>query len=573
MLGTPLRMRIKTKLFLLVGIATLGFLAFGVSSDLLRRMSSSMHMQVRIYDDVDAYAVLPDLNVVQVHVAVCEMLLAKNPESLQKSVAKIQDRERAYRDAEQQVLAALPEGRVQDLVKGKTRQLAAEYDDFIDQQFVPAMLRGEHARVQELLPNLLARYEASQTAVAEMIAADHHEGKAARDQVERLIAQRTLLLMSLGVMLTAVVLGFGFLITRSIHLGVTNLLAKIERVAANDLTPDGAVASQDEIGQASAALNAMKDNLREVIRSLAIAAERAAGASQAISARADQAASGAESQRGQISQVAVAMQEMSATIHEISVNSTHAVQSSRQAATVAQDGGVIVKDTIARMQVIAESVRETAQKMELLGNWSNQIGKIISVIDDIADQTNLLALNAAIEAARAGEQGRGFAVVADEVRNLAERTTKATKEIEEMIGLVQAGTKAAVEKMTSGTKRVEEGMKVAGQAGQSLENIINQAQQVGEVVSHIATAATQQFSAAEQININMNEINKLVDEATHGVKQSADACQQLFGLASDLQSLVGRFTLGGDSPRNSAWGEIPQNPRVSPQARKMAAAT
>ncbi len=205
---------------------------------------------------------------------------------------------------------------------------------------------------------------------------------------------------------------------------------------------------------------------------------------------------------------------------------------------------MIVEDTLTRMRSIASSVRETAQKVQELGSRSDQIGKIVGVIDDIADQTNLLALNAAIEAARAGEQGRGFAVVADEVRKLAERTTKATKEIAEMIQSVQTETRGAVEKMQSGTQQVEKGVEVTAKAGESLKQIIGQADHVGEMVTHIATAATEQSSATEQVNANMEQINKLVAESAEGAQQSARACEQLSSLALELQNLVSRFKLG-----------------------------
>jgi methyl-accepting chemotaxis protein len=198
------------------------------------------------------------------------------------------------------------------------------------------------------------------------------------------------------------------------------------------------------------------------------------------------------------------------------------------------------------MKSIAESVEGTAKKMEELGRSSDQIGRIAGVIDDIADQTNLLALNAAIEAARAGEQGRGFAVVADEVRKLAERTTTATKEIAQMIKNIQDETKTAVTAMEAGTKQVEEGVTFTTKAGDSLKQIIHMSEQVGEMITHIATAATEQSSASEEINNNMEQISKLVKESAEGAKQSAQACQDLSGLALDLQKLVANFKLGSD---------------------------
>src|SRR6266566_4965424 len=200
---------------------------------------------------------------------------------------------------------------------------------------------------------------------------------------------------------------------------------------------------------------------------------------------------------------------------------------------------VTLSDNINHSELIS-----TVQKMEELGKSSDQIARIIAVIDDIADQTNLLALNAAIEAARAGEQGRGFAVVADEVRKLAERTTTATKEIAGMIKNIQQETKTAVTAMETGTKQVEEGVKSTIQAGGSLKEIIHMAEQVGEMVMQIATAAMEQSSASEEVNQNMEKIAKLVKESADGAQQSAKACQDLSSLAFDLQNMVGTFKLG-----------------------------
>jgi len=308
----------------------------------------------------------------------------------------------------------------------------------------------------------------------------------------------------------------------------------------------------------------MKNNLRDIIHSIAATATHVASASEEISASATQQAQGAQTQKDQAAQVATAMGEMSSTVTQVSDSCNKAAEAARQAAETARQGGSIVDDALLKMQVIAESVGTTAKTVEGLGKSSDQIGQIIGVIDDIADQTNLLALNAAIEAARAGEQGRGFAVVADEVRKLAERTSTATKEIAHMIKNIQDETRVAVAAMETGTKQAVEGVSSTARAGDSLKTIIQMSEEVGAMITEIATAATQQSSTTEQVNHNVEQIARLVNEAATGAKQSATACQDLSGLALDLQSMVAKFNLGdgmqlgGNTRRDQAHATRPK---------------
>jgi len=367
------------------------------------------------------------------------------------------------------------------------------------------------------------------------------------------VARGKLLILSLSA--TGIALGVvvAVLTARSLTSAIARMLVLIQEIAANNLAVDDVeVASEDEIGTAGSALNRMKNTLRDLIQSIAGTAQQLAGASEEISSSASQQAQGAETQNDQTSQVATAMQEMSSTVMQVSDNSNKAAEAARQAAETARQGGAIVDETLGKMRTIAAAVSGTAKKMEELGKSSDQIGRIIGVIDDIADQTNLLALNAAIEAARAGEQGRGFAVVADEVRKLAERTTTATKEIALMIKNIQDEAKVAVTAMEDGTKQVEEGVKSTVRAGDSLKQIIEMSERVGEMITHIATAATEQSSATEQVNHNVEQITKLVKESTVGAQRSAKACQELSGLALDLQKMVGNFKLDRTSSQENS---------------------
>lgn len=334
------------------------------------------------------------------------------------------------------------------------------------------------------------------------------------------------------------------LISRRISGGVRRLVSRTEAIAAGDLTGEALVADgDDELGDLTHGINQMQTNLRTMIESVVTTTERVASASEEISANATEQAQGAELQKDQTHQVATAMQEMSATVMQVSENSNRAADAALQAANTARRGGTIVDQTLFKMRAIADTVGNTALKVQELGKSSDQIGEIIGVIDDIADQTNLLALNAAIEAARAGEQGRGFAVVADEVRKLAERTTKATKEITMMIKNIQSETQSAVEAMFAGNRQVDEGVATTTEAGNALREIIEMAERVGEMITHIAAASTQQSGATEEVNANIEQISRITMDAASGAQQSARACQELSNLALDLQNLVSQFKL------------------------------
>jgi methyl-accepting chemotaxis protein len=333
-------------------------------------------------------------------------------------------------------------------------------------------------------------------------------------------------------------------IIRSITAPLDSLSSRFKAMTeSNDLRVELDQERKDEIGALGLCLNTFVHKLHDILTQIRSSAEQVAEVTEEISASAKGQAQGAESQNDRASQVATAMQQMSATVIEVSENSNRAAEAARKASETARHGGKIVDETLAKMRLIAGAVTASAKKMEELGKSSDQIGRIIAVIDDIADQTNLLALNAAIEAARAGEQGRGFAVVADEVRKLAERTTTATKEIAQMIRTIQADMKSTVRAMEEGTIQVQDGVQSTVQAGDSLREIIHTAEQVGEMVTHIATAGTQQSATSEHVKERMQQIAILVNQTATEARNSAQACQGLSELAVDLQKMVGNFQL------------------------------
>jgi len=292
-----------------------------------------------------------------------------------------------------------------------------------------------------------------------------------------------------------------------------------------------------------AAMKTMTANLTEIITKISNTSTDVAAAACQLHSTSEQIATAAEEIDAQSVTAATAGEEMTATSGDIAQNCQMAAEGAKQASFAAQNGVDVVGNTVRVMSQIAEKVQQSSKTVENLGSQSDQIGNIIGTIEDIADQTNLLALNAAIEAARAGEQGRGFAVVADEVRALAERTTKATKEISEMIKVIQKETLDAVNAMEQGVKQVETGTAEASRSGDALQDILQQINNVTMQVHQIATAAEEQTATAAQISCNMLQITDGMHLTAQGAHQAATAATQLNSNADELQRLVNQFRI------------------------------
>jgi PAS domain S-box-containing protein len=324
----------------------------------------------------------------------------------------------------------------------------------------------------------------------------------------------------------------------------SNLKSAMEKFAKGDLTisikPEK---ENDDLGKLFHSFNGSVSNIRNMVGNLAEAVHATASASSEISSSTEQMAAGTQEQSAQTGEVATAVEQMTKTIIETTQNAGAAAENAKKAGSIAEEGGNVVKETVAGINQIAVVVSQAAETVKQLGSSSDQIGEIIQVIDDIADQTNLLALNAAIEAARAGEQGRGFAVVADEVRKLAERTTKATKEIANMIKQIQKDTNEAVLSMNKGTEQVEKGKVLANKAGDSLKEIIQASVQVVDDINQVASASEEQSSTAEQISKNIEAISSVTHESAAGIQQVARAAEDLNRLTDNLQNLIGSFKI------------------------------
>lgn len=326
---------------------------------------------------------------------------------------------------------------------------------------------------------------------------------------------------------------------------INALIARTNEIAKGDLTQRVQADTNDELGTLGRYFNQMTQQIHDVIVEICSSSQQVAAAATEIAASSEEMAQGMTQQSQQVTQISSAIEEMSASIVEVAKKSSEAAGNAESSGKIAQEGGQIVLDTVAGMQSINEAVSAGSASVTELGKRSEQIGQIIEVINDIADQTNLLALNAAIEAARAGEHGRGFAVVADEVRKLADRTTKATDEIAASIQAIQQETTQAVERMNTGTSQVQAGVEKATAAGDSLKRIVASAQNVASMIQSIAAAAEEQSSASEEISRNVESISAVTRQATEGANQAASAASQLSQKAEQLQAMVGKFKVAG----------------------------
>jgi methyl-accepting chemotaxis protein len=451
----------------------------------------------------------------------------------------------------------------------KLKDAWSQYKPIVQKGAVLISERKNDAAISIIYGEGLQPVTSSRQAIAALLEAEAKSAEEMAKEAEAAAStSKAIMFVVLAIgLFTAIALGL--FITRLISKPVKEVVAKIENA---DLNSQFNSDRGDEIGGLQRSFDKFVTSIKETLLEVAEASSAVASASSQISSSTEEMAAGAQEQTSQAGEVASAVEEMSKTIVENSRNAASTSETAKRAKVAAEQGGTVVEETVKGMNRIALVVNESAQTVKALGRSSDQIGEIIGVIDDIADQTNLLALNAAIEAARAGEQGRGFAVVADEVRKLAERTTKATKEIAVMIKQIQSETSGAVSAMEEGTKEVEKGKEMADKAGESLKQIVEVSQQVTDMIAQIAASSEEQSSASEQISKNVEAISTVTGETATATQQISRAAEDLNRLTENLQQLVGKFRLSNSTGEHvsSLSGKAAAEARKDPPRSKLA---
>ena len=334
-----------------------------------------------------------------------------------------------------------------------------------------------------------------------------------------------------------------WLLTRSIVTPLRKAVEVAQTIAGGDLSKVIEDDGKDEPARLISALSAMQTNLRQTIQHIAGSATQLASAAEELSAVTEEASKGLQQQNNEIEQAATAVNEMTAAVEEVARNAVSTSEASTQSNQAAREGRDRVVETVGAIQTMTQDVQNTSLLIEGLATQGRDIGKVLDVIRAIAEQTNLLALNAAIEAARAGEAGRGFAVVADEVRALAHRTAQSTQEIEKMVAGIQNGTGEAVQSMQQSNQRTQDTLEMARAAGVALEQITQSISLINERNLVIASASEEQAQVSREVDRNLVNIRDLATQSAAGANQTSAASHELSRLAVDLNAMVARFVI------------------------------
>jgi methyl-accepting chemotaxis protein len=528
-----------------LGFGLLALMVFGLGAFALLQMSNMRAQSDQVDDNwLPSVMAVGDMSqdMLRLRALTMRLLINRDPQVQAQNVNKINELKSVLEEAQQRYdkLIVLPEERV---LFDRFKAAEARYMQFQSQ----VMAEATQGQVEEAAAILNGEMNplADEITVAlrELVELNRHNANMATE-AGRLVFSQSRVWVGVMIGVTALItIGLALLLTRSIVLPLSQSLKVAEVVAGGDLTAAITISGKDEPSRLLHALKSMQQSLRETIRRISDSSSQLASASEELSCVTQDATRGLHQQSLEIEQAATAVNQMTAAVEEVASNAAATSQASRESDRIAQHGREQVHQTVLSIESLAEDVTTNVAQVEDLAQKVYGITTVLDVIRAIAEQTNLLALNAAIEAARAGEAGRGFAVVADEVRALAHRTQQSTREIEQMITGIQQGTDLAVSSMQQSNTRARSTLEAAKAAGVALEDIASAFTVINERNIVIASASEEQAAVAREVDRNLMNIRDLAQQSSTGANQTSAASQELSRLAVDLNTLVARFSV------------------------------
>jgi len=526
--------------FTFISLLVIGLAVFALNRmTVIRQTATSMEFNV-----LPSVTFLGDVteNVLRLRVTSFRVLINREPAMLKESTARIDDLVGKLQKALSSY-SALPMS-PEEVTLYKT--FSATLDSYLQAQTQMLEL-SRNEKTEEARGIINSRMKTDSDAMGDQLkqliiinkSVSKHMLDVASDTYDN--ANILVVVVAVGAALLTVLLAW--LLTRSIVIPLTRALQAAEDIAGGNLTKSILVDGKDEPARLLTALQVMQQNLRKTIEQISGSATQLASAAEELSVVTDEASRGLQQQNNEIEQAATAVNEMTAAVEEVARNAVSTSEASQQSNQTARVGRDRVVETVTAIQAMTKDVQTTTVLVEGLAEQGRDIGKVLDVIRSIAEQTNLLALNAAIEAARAGEAGRGFAVVADEVRALAHRTAQSTREIEQMVAGIQNGTGEAVQSMLLNTSRTQSTLELANAAGVALEQITVAISQINERNLVIASASQEQAQVSREVDRNLVNIRDLATQSATGAHQTSAASNELSRLALDLNGMVARFVI------------------------------
>ncbi|GFM72285.1 methyl-accepting chemotaxis protein [Pseudomonas cichorii] len=530
--------------------AFLGFAVIGTLMLILGIFALSQMSKIRVATETLAENSVPSIKSldrfaevsIRLRVLSYRLLVNREPDIQQKTIDLLAMRNKQIDEA-QAIYEKLISDPKEQALYNQYVQLLGQYRQLEERMKV--LTRANRIdELQDLLNNeMLSNSDQMNVVLGKLVDINTEQLNDTKKQAAQEYASAFNLVIGLLITATLLTILFAWLLTKSITRPISAALHAAETIAEGNLTRPIEVDGSDEAGRLLLAMQTMQGKLRDTLQRISGSATQLASAAEELNAVTDESARGLAQQNNEIEQAATAVNEMTSAVEEVARNATSTSEASKSATSSAGDGRDLVVETVNAIERMSGDVQSTAELISNLAEESRDIGKVLDVIRGLADQTNLLALNAAIEAARAGEAGRGFAVVADEVRALAHRTQQSTSEIERMIGSIQGGTEQAVNSMRNSTERAESTLNIAKGAGLALETIHTAVEEINERNLVIASAAEEQAQVAREVDRNLVNIRDLSAQSTTGANQTTAASNELSRLAVDLNIMVSRFSL------------------------------